>query len=219
MLESAEGEKIGESKIAARQGIAMVVLSRVGMATPGMVSTLKGASWPSLVISSQVMIPIIMNKLESQGFFKRYPKSPAPLQVTVAFHRTSFLIFVVIDRSPWPCVDFCHTHVLCHLRAEGLHQANGSWTAPAREDQEHEEPSRVALLQQGLVDLEQIRASRGFVVSLSSYPLSFWASTTHLGMTRVYGRAQTQHKSPVYQDFRETLRNAILFLRHVPVPY
>ena len=44
MLESAEGEKIGESKIAARQGIAMVVLSRVGMATPGMVSTLKGAS-------------------------------------------------------------------------------------------------------------------------------------------------------------------------------
>ena len=44
MLESAEGEKIGESKIAARQGISMVVLSRVGMATPGMVSTLEGAS-------------------------------------------------------------------------------------------------------------------------------------------------------------------------------
>merc|ERR1712158_197695 len=59
MLESAEGEKIGESKIAARQGISMVVLSRVGM----------------------VMIPIIMNKLESQGFFKKYPKSPAPLQI------------------------------------------------------------------------------------------------------------------------------------------
>ena len=155
MLESAEGEKIGESKIAARQGIAMVVLSRVGMATPGMVSALQGATWPSFVISSQVMIPIIMNKLESQGFFKRYPKSPAPLQVTVAFHRTSFLIFVVIDRSPWPGVDFCHTHVLCHLRAKSLHQANGSWTAPSGEDQEHEDPSRVALLQQGLVDLEQ----------------------------------------------------------------
>ena len=41
MLESAEGEKIGESKIAARQGISMVVLSRVGMATPGMVSRVK----------------------------------------------------------------------------------------------------------------------------------------------------------------------------------
>ena len=38
MLESAEGEKIGESKIAARQGISMVILSRIGMATPGMVS-------------------------------------------------------------------------------------------------------------------------------------------------------------------------------------
>ena len=50
MLESAEGEKIGESKIAARQGISMVVLSRVGMATPGMVSTLLGASRPSFVI-------------------------------------------------------------------------------------------------------------------------------------------------------------------------
>ena len=27
------------------------------------------------------MIPIIMNKLEQQGFFKKYPRSPAPLQV------------------------------------------------------------------------------------------------------------------------------------------
>ena len=27
------------------------------------------------------MIPIVMNKLEQQGFFKRYPKAPAPLQV------------------------------------------------------------------------------------------------------------------------------------------
>ena len=155
MLESAEGEKIGESKIAARQGISMVVLSRVGMATPGMVSALQGASWPFFVILSQVMIPIIMNKLEIQGFFKKYPKSPAPLQVTVVIQSTSFFIFLFVDRSPWPCVDFCHTHVLCHLRAESLHQANGSWTAPSGEDQEHEEPSRVALLQQGLVDLEQ----------------------------------------------------------------
>ena len=39
MLESAEGEKIGESKIAARQGISMVILSRIGMATPGMVGS------------------------------------------------------------------------------------------------------------------------------------------------------------------------------------
>ena len=27
------------------------------------------------------MIPIVMNKLEQQGFFKKYPRTPAPLQV------------------------------------------------------------------------------------------------------------------------------------------
>lgn len=64
MLESAEGEKIGESKIAARQGISMVIASRIGMATPGM-----------------VMIPIVMNKLEQQGFFNKYPRAVAPLQI------------------------------------------------------------------------------------------------------------------------------------------
>jgi hypothetical protein len=34
-LTSATGEKMGESKIAARQGIGMVVLSRILMASPG----------------------------------------------------------------------------------------------------------------------------------------------------------------------------------------
>ena len=29
----------------------------------------------------QVMIPIVMNKLEQQGFFKKYPRATAPLQV------------------------------------------------------------------------------------------------------------------------------------------
>ena len=48
MLESAEGEKIGESKIAARQGISMVILSRIGMATPGMV----GSFCPFLFLSN-----------------------------------------------------------------------------------------------------------------------------------------------------------------------
>ena len=31
------------------------------------------------------MIPIIMNKLEGQGFFKKYPRAPAPLQVISSF--------------------------------------------------------------------------------------------------------------------------------------
>ena len=79
MLESAEGEKIGESKIAARQGISMVILSRIGMATPGMVRCCCFYFFTSAVL--QVMIPIIMNKLEGQGFFKKYPRAPAPLQV------------------------------------------------------------------------------------------------------------------------------------------
>ena len=35
MLETEEGKPVGQSKIAAREGITMVVLSRVGMAAPG----------------------------------------------------------------------------------------------------------------------------------------------------------------------------------------
>ena len=35
MLETEEGKQVGQSKIAAREGITMVVLSRVGMAAPG----------------------------------------------------------------------------------------------------------------------------------------------------------------------------------------
>ena len=34
-LETEEGKPVGQSKIAAREGITMVVLSRVGMAAPG----------------------------------------------------------------------------------------------------------------------------------------------------------------------------------------
>ena len=81
MLESAEGEKIGESKIAARQGISMVILSRIGMATPGMVRCICFYCCFFTIAVLQVMIPIIMNKLEGQGFFKKYPRAPAPLQV------------------------------------------------------------------------------------------------------------------------------------------
>lgn len=64
MLETEDGVKVGESVTAAKTGIAMVTMSRIGMAAPGM-----------------VLIPMIMNKFESQGLFKRYPKANAPLQV------------------------------------------------------------------------------------------------------------------------------------------
>ena len=42
----------------------MVTVSRTAMAMPGM-----------------VLIPLIMNKLGSQGLFKIYPKANAPLQI------------------------------------------------------------------------------------------------------------------------------------------
>jgi len=60
------GEHVGSSKIAAREGITKVVLSRIGMAAPGMVT-----------------IPIIMNALERRGFLKKYPKVNAPLQIAL----------------------------------------------------------------------------------------------------------------------------------------
>jgi len=59
-----DGQPVGESKTAAVEGISKVVLSRVGMAAPGMVA-----------------IPIIMNQLDKRGVLKKYPKLNAPLQI------------------------------------------------------------------------------------------------------------------------------------------
>lgn len=66
MLMTEAGEKVGESKTAAKEGIGMVVASRVAMASPGM-----------------ILIPLMMNSLENRGLFKRYPKAAAPLQIGV----------------------------------------------------------------------------------------------------------------------------------------
>ncbi len=59
-----DGQYIGKSKTAAKQGISMVVLSRIGMAAPGMVG-----------------IPFFMNHLEKKGTLAKYPRLAAPLQV------------------------------------------------------------------------------------------------------------------------------------------
>uniref|UniRef100_A0A1B6J7C0 Sidoreflexin n=1 Tax=Homalodisca liturata TaxID=320908 RepID=A0A1B6J7C0_9HEMI len=56
--------KLGESKIAAQTGIAAVVFSRILMATPSM-----------------VMTPVVGNMLDRKGVFRRYPWSPAPIQM------------------------------------------------------------------------------------------------------------------------------------------
>ena len=52
---TAEGERVGESGTAAKQGIAMVTASRIAMAAPGM-----------------VLIPMLMDRLEKKGFLAKY---------------------------------------------------------------------------------------------------------------------------------------------------
>ena len=59
------GVKTGENSVkAAKKGISMVVASRIGMASPGM-----------------ILIPMFMDQLEKKGVLKRYPWCPAPVQI------------------------------------------------------------------------------------------------------------------------------------------
>ena len=59
------GVKTGENSVkAAKKGISMVVASRIGMASPGM-----------------ILIPMFMDQLEKRGVLKRYPWCPAPVQI------------------------------------------------------------------------------------------------------------------------------------------
>ncbi|XP_042887283.1 sideroflexin-1-like isoform X2 [Penaeus japonicus] len=63
-LLDSNGNKLGESKTAAKKGIAAVCVSRILMAAPGM-----------------VLPPIVMNALEKRGTLRRMPWISAPLQV------------------------------------------------------------------------------------------------------------------------------------------
>ncbi|RZF43792.1 hypothetical protein LSTR_LSTR006333 [Laodelphax striatellus] len=62
----ANNNRIGLSKVAAREGIAQVVFSRVMMAVPPL-----------------VIPPIIMNVLEKRGVFARNPKLPGPINLAL----------------------------------------------------------------------------------------------------------------------------------------
>ena len=73
-LSTEQGQIVGHSKTAARQGIGMVVLSRIGMAAPGMVA-----------------IPFFMNYLENKGTLAKYPRIVAPLQVHIFLRSTENL--------------------------------------------------------------------------------------------------------------------------------
>ena len=71
-MSTKDGQVVGKSKVAAKQGISMVVLSRIGMAAPGMIG-----------------IPIFMNYLEKKGTLAKYPRISAPLQVMI-MHNISY---------------------------------------------------------------------------------------------------------------------------------
>ncbi|OWF55046.1 sideroflexin-1-like [Mizuhopecten yessoensis] len=77
-----EGNKLGESKLAAKSAIGQVLLSRIMMALPGM-----------------TIPPFIMNHLEKKSFMKKMPWLNAPIQVSLV---GLFLIFA----TPLCCAMF-----------------------------------------------------------------------------------------------------------------
>ncbi|XP_023164942.1 sideroflexin-1-3 [Drosophila hydei] len=77
-----KNKEVGISKKAAMVGISAVVISRISMAIPGM-----------------TMTPLLMNKLEKNGFLKKYPRSNAPIQ-------TVFCGFILIFATPLGCAFF-----------------------------------------------------------------------------------------------------------------
>lgn len=60
----ADGNKLGESKVAAKYAVGMTVFSRITMAAPGM-----------------SLCPIIMNQLDKKAFMKRMPWLASPIQI------------------------------------------------------------------------------------------------------------------------------------------
>lgn len=63
-VENEEGIIVGKSRLAAVSGITQVVISRIVMAAPGM-----------------IILPIIMERLEKENWFKRLSVLHAPFQV------------------------------------------------------------------------------------------------------------------------------------------
>lgn len=84
------GTEIGASKHAANTGIAAVVLSRIGMATPGMLFT-----------------PILVNSLEKKGLFKKFPWANTPIQIL-------FCGFCLTFATPLCCALFSQTASIKH---------------------------------------------------------------------------------------------------------
>ncbi|XP_057305678.1 sideroflexin-1-like [Hydractinia symbiolongicarpus] len=76
------GNRLGESKVAARHAVVMTVFSRIVMASPGM-----------------AIPPIIMNNLEKKSFMKRMPWLAGPLQI-------GMVGFILVFATPLCCAIF-----------------------------------------------------------------------------------------------------------------
>jgi len=76
------GNKLGDSKIAARNAVVMTVFSRIMMASPGM-----------------AIPPLIMNQLEKKAFMKRMPWLAGPLQI-------SMIGIILVFATPLCCAIF-----------------------------------------------------------------------------------------------------------------
>ncbi|KAF9418056.1 hypothetical protein HW555_005040 [Spodoptera exigua] len=77
-----EGQKVGDSKIAARTGILLVCISRVAMAIPGM-----------------TLVPILTNTAVQKGLFCHYPLAVIPFQI-------GFVFLCVTFATPLGCAFF-----------------------------------------------------------------------------------------------------------------
>jgi len=74
-IEDAHGNVVGKSRLAAASGITQVVFSRITMAAPGM-----------------IILPVIMERLERQNWFRKLSILHAPFQVMMV---GCFLVFMV----------------------------------------------------------------------------------------------------------------------------
>uniref|UniRef100_A0A6G1SDM9 Sidoreflexin n=1 Tax=Aceria tosichella TaxID=561515 RepID=A0A6G1SDM9_9ACAR len=86
------GNKLGQSKVAAKKAIREVVASRIAMASPGM-----------------VLPPIVMNSLEKRGVLKRFPGVSLPIQTalcgTLLIFATPMCCAIFPQRSSLPIVN------------------------------------------------------------------------------------------------------------------
>ena len=105
-LTTATGEATGESSsTAATHGITKVVVSRVAMAAPSMVT-----------------VPVIMDQLEKRGVLAKYPRISAPIQIILCGFILTFatpLCCAIFEQQASIHVDSLEADVRNRLVAKG----------------------------------------------------------------------------------------------------